>query len=462
VSRPVYRRLFGETLTPEARPIFEQELKENAATGLLVVSALACMLFPAFAVLDRLLYPEQIAQLTAARFSTTAVGLVFLLIQFGSRRRGTSPRYARAYSWAFVIIYSAGLDAIIHFAGGMGSSYYAAIILLLMGITVGLPWGLREVAAMLTVVVLQFNIAMWALNGADTWQVSLTTNYFLISAMAIGLFSTALAQNLRIKEFLSRQQLKAEMARSETLLLNILPDEVAAELKSTGRVEARQIDSCTILFTDFVGFTAMSEKVSPTDLVLSLDQAFRAFDRLMSENGLEKLKTVGDAYMCAGGVLGSQPDHLVASVLTGLLMIDELQNGEIRRPDGERWTMRVGIHSGPVVAGVIGDKKFAYDLWGDTVNTASRMESTAQPHTVNMTSDVYKRVAPFFVGTDRGAVPVRGKGTLAMTHVSRLRPEYSADTLGRRPNAAFRVALEAWLANGGAAESPEGEGWGPG
>jgi class 3 adenylate cyclase/CRP-like cAMP-binding protein len=439
---------------PGLEQAFARELREKAATGVLVVSIIGFILFPSFAILDWIMYPERIAELSLARFSTSAAGFLFLGVQFYARRRQVAARYARVFSWVFIALCSAGLDIIIFYAGGVESPYYAGMILLLIAVIAGLPWGVLEMALMLLVIVAQFNVFMLAVLPIESWQLVVNSNFFMVSTIAIGLFGAAAGHRLRLREFLGRREVEEEKQRSEELLLNILPTEVADELKANGRVEARYIESCTILFSDFVGFTAMSERVDPERLVKSLDLAFRVFDGIMTERGLEKLKTVGDAYMCAGGVLDSDPHHLVNCVLTGLQMIDALERGELQRPDGEPWTMRVGIHSGPVVAGVIGDKKFTYDLWGDTVNTASRMESTARPHTVNMLAEVYEQVSEFYVGEDRGFIPVRGKGPLAMTQVHRLRPEYSADERGRVPNDAFHEAVSRWIHEPASLERP--------
>ncbi|MGV3637604.1 MAG: adenylate/guanylate cyclase domain-containing protein, partial [Flavobacteriales bacterium] len=217
--------------------------------------------------------------------------------------------------------------------------------------------------------------------------------------------------------------IEAERDRSETLLLNILPKEVAEELKAKGEAEAQLIDQVTVLFTDFKGFTAMSEIVSPEQLVRDLHECFSYFDRLCQEHGMEKIKTIGDAYMAAGGLPVKNTTHAVDAIQVGLAMRDFIAEGKARKiANGlPYFEIRIGIHTGPVVAGIVGVKKFQYDIWGDTVNTASRMESSGAVGQVNISEATYALVKneTAFTFTPRGKVQAKGKGEMEMFFVRR-------------------------------------------
>ena len=254
---------------------------------------------------------------------------------------------------------------------------------------------------------------------------------------------------LRLKQFKVQHQLEEEKRNNEALLSSTMPKLVAQELLEKGRYSARHITSCTVLFSDFVGFTRLASRVSPSELVHGLDQAFTHFDDISDRHGLERIKTMGDAYMCAGGVFSDGPADLVRSVLAALEMLDAVERDALAGPDGTPWRMRIGLHVGPVIAGVVGRSNFAFDLWGDAVNVASRLESHAQPGTINVMTDTYGMVQQFFLGTDRGMISVRGKGPMNMTEITRLRPRYSFDDSGRLPNELFFTDLDAWLKDQG-------------
>ena len=180
-----------------------------------------------------------------------------------------------------------------------------------------------------------------------------------------------------------------------------MPKLVAQELLEKGRYSARHITSCTVLFSDFVGFTRLASRVSPSELVHGLDQAFTHFDDISDRHGLERIRP-WEMRICAGGVFSDGPAHLVRSVLAALEMLDAVERDALAGPDGTPWRMRIGLHVGPVIAGVVGRSNFAFDLWGDAVNVASRLESHAQPGTINVMTDTYGMVQQFFLGTDRG------------------------------------------------------------
>jgi adenylate cyclase len=207
-----------------------------------------------------------------------------------------------------------------------------------------------------------------------------------------------------------RRLLQAEQARSEGLLLNVLPAPIAARLKRGEDVIADRFPEVTVLFADLVSFTASSDRSSPERVVQVLADLFTAFDRLAARHRLEKIKTVGDAYMVAGGLPEPRPDHAEAVAEMALAIREE--TGRHLDPAGRPLQVRVGIDSGPVVAGVIGTAKFSYDLWGDTVNVASRMESTGTAGCIQVTERTYRRLRDRYRFERRGPVEVKGKGEL--------------------------------------------------
>jgi class 3 adenylate cyclase len=208
----------------------------------------------------------------------------------------------------------------------------------------------------------------------------------------------------------TRQALALERERSERLLLNVLPAPIAERLKRQPEVIADGYPEVTVLFADLVDFTRRSEQTAPEKVVAVLDRLFAAFDRLARQQRLEKIKTVGDAYMVAGGLPEPRPDHAEAVAEMALAIRDEV--GRHLDPSGQPLQVRIGIDTGPVVAGVIGRDKFIYDLWGDTVNTASRMESQGVPGCIQVTDRTYQRLKQAFRFQRRGPVQVKGKGEM--------------------------------------------------
>ena len=250
-----------------------------------------------------------------------------------------------------------------------------------------------------------------------------TRNTYLIIGSAILLLAIVLYSRLRYVHK-ARTAIQHEKDISEGLLLNILPASVADELKAKGFAEAKHFEPVTILFSDFKGFTTVSEELTAVELVEELNACFKAFDEIMTKYGIEKIKTIGDSYMAAGKIPDTNTATPVDVVNAGLDMQYFVTTRKKQRDDANLpgFEMRVGIHSGPVVAGIVGVKKFQYDIWGDTVNIASRMESNGQIGKVNISEDTYRLVKdnPSFSFTSRGMIRVKGKGELPMYFVERL------------------------------------------
>jgi class 3 adenylate cyclase len=249
-------------------------------------------------------------------------------------------------------------------------------------------------------------------------KIARTRNLYLYSGIGILILAIGLGNRLQFIRR-SRNIIQKEKKKSDDLLLNILPYSVAEELKSTGFSRARKFDNVTILFSDFQGFTHFSESMDPEALVEEIDYCFKGFDQIITRHHIEKIKTIGDAYMAAGGLHTDQEVMANKVVQAGLDMQQFIRERALDRKskDLPYFQMRLGINTGTVVAGVVGEKKFQYDIWGDAVNIASRMESNGQVDKVNVSHATYKLVKDNFACVYRGEFPVKGKGNTKMYFV---------------------------------------------
>jgi class 3 adenylate cyclase len=243
--------------------------------------------------------------------------------------------------------------------------------------------------------------------------------------------------SLRMQDKLDSLTLEKE--KSDKLMAELLPEKTAEQLKTKGRARWDKYEKTTVLFSDIQGFTRIAEEMNPELLIDELDKFFFHFDSVVEKYNIEKIKTIGDAYMAAGGIPEKNSTNPVEVVLAALEMQTYMQ--QLKSTKAEIWDLRIGIHTGPVIAGVIGHKKVSYDIWGDTVNTASRMESSGIPGKVNISGITYELVKGYFLCEYRGKLPVKYKGNIDMYFVTGLRPELSVDLKGI-PNKRFFIKLQ--------------------
>ena len=242
---------------------------------------------------------------------------------------------------------------------------------------------------------------------------ALIVGFALVSALIFILYRD---YRTKIKTNKLLDQRKAEI---ESLLLNILPYEVAVELQNTGQATPRYYDNASVLFTDFVSFSKIAETLSPQQVVEELNEFFIAMDNIIEKYQLEKIKTIGDSYMCAGGIPTVNQTHPIAIVKAGIEILEYLHHKNVHRENTglPKWELRIGIHSGPLVAGVVGKKKYAYDIWGSTVNIASRMESNGEVGNVNVSASVFNHIKDQYQCTYRGKIYAKNIGEIDMYFV---------------------------------------------
>lgn len=245
----------------------------------------------------------------------------------------------------------------------------------------------------------------------------------------------------RIKEV--EQKMQEEKEKADRLLLNILPEETAEELKTKGKATPRFYRSASVLFADIQDFTKLAENLTPEELVHDLQSYFSRFDDAVSKYYVEKIKTMGDAFLCVGGIPMRNKSHPFDTILVGLRLqriIKEL--GKEREESGRRaLQLRIGIHSGPIIAGVVGKQKMTYDIWGDTVNIAKRIESACVPGMVNVSASTYDIIKDYFECEHRGKILAKHKGHIDMYFVHKIKPEFSENSDGINPNQYFKEML---------------------
>lgn len=247
-----------------------------------------------------------------------------------------------------------------------------------------------------------------------------------------------------------KELLQIEKDKTDKLLLNVLPAETAEELKTKGKATARQYRMASIMFTDFQSFTQIAEKIKPVDLVRELDYYFKNFDEIIQKYDVEKIKTIGDAYMCAGGIPIRNKSNPIDIVLAGLEVQRFMKKYNFEKEtNGEKgWGLRIGIHTGGVIAGVVGIKRFAYDIWGDSVNIASRIEAAGDVGKVNISGATYELVKEFFTCEYRGEIKAKNKGKIDMYYVHAIKPELSIDGEGIIPNELFQKYVDLHIYSG--------------
>jgi len=346
-------------------------------------------------------------------FLHLGTGILFAAFYYLSRFKNAY----RVLYWPFVTVILAFLFINSLFnAGSAGGAHYYFIAALVIAIILSAGvW--RTIAAFLVVGVTTAALFIvegrhpgWITQYASPLERMLDVrSNFLFVQFLTGILVVVLTKNLN-----------QERAKSDSLLLNILPASVAEELKANDSVSPRHYENASVLFTDFVGFTQIAEGMTPEELIAELDGCFSRFDAIARKHKLEKIKTIGDSYMAVGGVPAANSTHAIDSVRAALEIqrfMTELAEKKktLNRPC---WQLRLGIHTGPLVAGVIGREKFAYDVWGDTVNTASRLESSGVAGRINISGATYEQVKEFFDCEYRGKISAKHKGEIDMYFVN--------------------------------------------
>jgi guanylate cyclase len=279
--------------------------------------------------------------------------------------------------------------------------------LALLGVRRSVGWLVAFFTALVTLALLDPRLSQ---HPADL-PTGFVVTFFVLNVMGVTVSAYAMLGYFVEQRERARIALEAEQERSERLLLNVLPGPIAERLKRGSGVIAEHYDAVTVLFADLVGFTERTQVMPADELVALLDRIFSAFDHEADAQGVEKIKTIGDAYMVAGGLPERRPDHVEAVARVALAMRDEIAS--VATEPGCEWlAVRIGIDTGPAVAGVIGRRKFIYDLWGDTVNTASRMESHGLPGEIQVTEQVATALGPAFTLRPRGTILVKSKGPM--------------------------------------------------
>lgn len=418
---------------------YAEEL-DYQATIIIPLGAVICIFaFLPYIAYDRAIHPQIIA-LFWIRIGLSAMAILVLPLFFFARIK-----YRGLVSLALLGGYLEIATGLLTGLTGSDPVYLGGYFFVLMMIPLAplprwITWTLLVISVAVYAVTASFHGANFTTNRGRY-----SLNDLATLTVVAGLFVYLLDQ-IRYRSWKksklieeNKQRLQDDKEKIDSLLLNILPRSVADELKAEGYVEPNYYDSVTVVFTDFVEFTRIAESLTPQELVSELHHCFCYFDHLMDRHQLEKLKTIGDSYMYAGGIPEKSNSHPVDAVLAAIEMRTFMrQTRDEKLSRGKSfWYMRIGINTGPLMAGVVGEKKFVYDVWGDSVNMASRMESSGEINQINVSPTTNALITDFFETVPRGKIMAKGKGLVEMHFVRGIHSELSVHGAGLLPNEQF-------------------------
>ncbi len=391
---------------PDAERAFLDDYYRRSINQMRIAIILAIVLTAAFGFRDVWVTPEVKHRLWFVRYVVMCpFFLAVLLFSFSSYAR----RFMQLGISLGMLVCGLGIIAMIVIAPAPGNYLYYAGLLMIPMFPPTIRVRFIYLAVVSWTIIAAYELA--AIRFTDTsLQFLINNNFFLITSTSIGMITSYMLELFARKNFIQQIQLEEEREKSERLLLNILPFSIAERLKQKQETIADGFAEATVLFADIAGFTRMAASRTPREVVDMLNDIFSEFDQLAEKHGVEKIKTIGDAYMAVAGLPVNTPDHATAIVELALDMQAAVSRRALR--GGGPISLRIGINTGPVVAGVIGTKKFIYDVWGDTVNTASRMESHGVEGGIQVTEETYRRLKHAYRLEERGTLKIKGKGEM--------------------------------------------------
>ena len=419
---------------------FEKELNYQCGRLLLLAAFLMAVAYLPYIPVDIKLHPDE-PLIVVLRIGLSVVGFTVCILHL-------TKKFLR-HSLLMLTLIGAYFDIATGTIAALtkGDSVYIGGYLFVTTMTAVIPLKLRSSLIILfssisTFFIVGFSKGMSFNTAHEMYSLNDLIATFVVTSVFVILMNHVRIHNWRNSRKIveQREELNRDKIKIDNLLLNILPASIAKELKENGVVQPVYYESATIVFTDFVGFTRISEKLKPAELVAELDKLFSIFDHVMDKYSLEKLKTIGDGYMFAGGVPAANKNSAMKCVLAAIEIQEQMKlvNEEKVKMGMPVFELRIGVNTGPLMAGVVGKKKFGYDVWGDSVNLASRMESSGKAGRVNISHSTYESVKDYFETEARGEVFAKNKGAIAMYFVKRLKPEMSADEKGFVANEKFR------------------------
>ncbi len=385
---------------------FREQDDQAALPQAVLAGVLAIGLYGAFGILDAFVVRGDLTWLFVIRFGVVCpIILGVVAFAYLSER---AAGLLQPTVCCVVVVAAFGLD-VMPFVASVPIDYSRTGSLLILMFLFAFT-RVRFLWAMATTVVVVAGYEAATIGQQVAWDDAIYNNFFLLGFIVVGASTSYSLERLRRSEFLRERALEQERARSDALLHNILPEEIATRLREQPGTIASSVEEVTVLFADIVGFTPFAETLPPDELVDLLDGLFTLFDDLCARHGVEKIKTIGDAYMAVAGVPRPEADHAGSIAEFALDMQDAAALYAVHWPG--RLALRIGVASGPVVAGVIGHRKFAYDLWGDTVNTASRLESHAAAGRIHVDTATRRLLAGRYTFSGPQQSNIKGKGVL--------------------------------------------------